>query len=240
MFTQRVKLLILSIIAIFLMGCIGGTRGNGTVENESRSVSQFTEIRLQTVGEVQLSQAETTTLTIEAEENLLPLIETVVDGDSLIIRTQRGRNITPTEPIIIRLSTPTLNKITISGSGTVNANDIGTEVLDIAVSGSGDVRIDALEGDRVKSTISGSGDISLSGDVSEQEVQITGSGDFSAVELLSNTAVVTITGSGNATVFATSSLDASITGSGNITFYGDPAVKRAISGSGDIEAGSGR
>ena len=51
---------------------------------------------------------------------------------------------------------------------------------------------------------------------------ISGSGDVSASDLRAGTVVVTVFGSGDASVFSDASLDVRIFGSGDVTYRGDP------------------
>ena len=61
------------------------TNGSSIVTSESRSVSGFDEVELQGVGNLSLQQADSESLTIEAEEDVLPEIRTEVEKDRLII-----------------------------------------------------------------------------------------------------------------------------------------------------------
>ena len=66
-------------------------------------------------------------------------------------------------------------------------------------------------------------------------LEVFGSGDvdFRKVEAVEGD--VSVTGSGDITVYATGSLNASIRGSGDIVYYGDPQdVDRQVWGSGDV------
>jgi hypothetical protein len=66
-------------------------------------------------------------------------------------------------------------------------------------------------------------------------VDVTGSGDFSGRDLTTNTTVVFVGGSGDASVYATSTLKASVSGSGDVHYGGNPHnVSKSKSGSGDI------
>lgn len=51
-----------------------GTRGSGTVITESRDLSDFNEVVLQGSGEVVVTVDGTEALTIEAEDNIMPLL----------------------------------------------------------------------------------------------------------------------------------------------------------------------
>src|SRR5215212_8679511 len=73
-------------------GC-GGVRGSGVMASETRSVSGFSEVALSGTGDVRIAQSGQESLTIEAEDNLLPLLETFVEDGRLTLRTRPGVDI---------------------------------------------------------------------------------------------------------------------------------------------------
>lgn len=101
-----------------------------------------------------------------------------------------------------------------SGSGSIDAPDVGVSVVTVR--------------------ISGSGEIELSGTTDDLEVSISGSGDFEGADLVARRGDISISGSGAATINVSDQLDAEITGSGDIEYLGDPSVNANTSGSGDI------
>jgi hypothetical protein len=88
----------------------------------------------------------------------------------------------------------------------------------------------------LKSLISGSGNILLKGNASSHEIDITGSGDVDAPELRTEVTRVSISGAGDAKVYADRELDTNINGSGNVFYGGNPEkFSKQISGTGKIE-----
>lgn len=65
--------------------------------------------------------------------------------------------------------------------------------------------------------------------MAEQEIDISGSGKYNAGDLRSETVDAEISGLGDATVWATDTLDAS--GSGSVNYYGNPRTSFSGSGS---------
>ena len=96
---------------------------------------------------------------------------------------------------------------------------------------SGRVGIDA---DAVRVDISGSGDATVSGAADDGEFTVVGSGDLDASELRVGDGAADVSGSGDLSVHAVDSLDASISGSGEISYEGSPRLSSDISGSGSI------
>src|SRR5690606_9305692 len=105
--------------------------GSGGVKKETRDAGRsFEEIAVSGQYKVYVSQGSRQEITVEAEENLLPYIETKIDGDELGIGTKRGYNIRPTKDVVVRITVVKLDAIAASGSsnffseGSIKGNDL--------------------------------------------------------------------------------------------------------------------
>ena len=189
-----------------------GERGSGNVITESRLVSGFDEIDLSSSGKVVVDINGTESLTIEAEDNIMPLLTTEVRNGRLELGTKSS--ISPTVTIVYTISAATLDGVSIKGSGDITAVGINT--------------------DSFKAEISGSGQIEAAGTSDTLDVEISGSGRYAGANLAAAVATVDVSGSGHAVVNATDELDADVSGSGTVEYIGDPILSSSISGSGDI------
>jgi Putative auto-transporter adhesin, head GIN domain len=190
-----------------------GVEGSGNVITESREVSDFTEIVLAGTGRVIVEVTGTESLTIEAEDNIMPLLETrVINGR---LRLDTSGSISPTVEIVYTITAETLDGLVISGSGVVEAEAIDSTDFQVDISGSGDVVVEGI----------------LSGLLS---MSISGSGEFDGESLTAPEGRVDVSGSGNAVVNITDNLEVSVSGSGEVEYLGDPNVESSISGSGTV------
>jgi len=209
---------------------------SGDVVSESRNVSDFNRVELRGSGNLIIDQTGEESLEIEADENLIGRIETRVIGDTLRIRVKDRWLVWPfwsSNRIKYHLSVDELERISISGSGSVKTKSLEADSLGLHISGSGegDLSVDVK---RLDVSVSGSGEFILSGKAGKQKLTISGSGDYDAKELKSKTADITISGSGKGIVNATEELDIIISGSGDLQYLGRPSINQRISGSGDI------
>ena len=205
----------LAIVGVLVSACDDdhdGVRGSGTLTSEPRSVSGFDEVVLDGIGDLIIDVGGTESLTIEAEDNLLPLLTSNVDGSALTLST--SETISPTKPITYTLGAAALEGVSISGTGDVVAPNLSCETFSAA--------------------LSGSGTFDVGGACDALELSIEGSGDFDGQDLAVATASVSIDGSGDSIVNATDKLSVVINGSGNVEFVGDPATDIEISGSGEV------
>ena len=109
------------VVTLLLNGCmLAAVRGSGKVVTESRMVSDFEQVEVCCGMHLVLTQGDNVQLTLEADDNLFPEIETVVRGGTLTVRfrSQLGLvNLRLNRPIIVNLQMPTIHGVTITGGG---------------------------------------------------------------------------------------------------------------------------
>ncbi len=191
--------------------------GSGDLRTESRDVGGFSTIELLGNGDVIIEQDGTESLSVEAEDNLLPDLTSDVSNGTLQLGTADGVSLKPTRAITYRVTVKDLAGLQLSGSGSVTASRVTTPAISIDISGSGDVSID--------------------GTADDQAVAISGSGNYRAGDLATLTSSAAISGSGNVSVDVRDAFDAEINGSGNVTYTGNPQISQNISGSGELRRG---
>lgn len=209
--------------------------GSGNLKSETRSINGFTGISLSLPAYVEVRQGNTESITIETDDNLLPLIETVVEDGKLKIRALERNTNLKTKNMKITVNAKTIDSLSVAGSGDIRSDALKVGNLKVSIAGSGDIHLKALDSDALKVSISGSGDFSAGGKSNSVEASIAGSGDVKAEKLLANTVKVSIAGSGSAAFWAKESLKSSIAGSGDVTYYGDAQVNSSVAGSGSVK-----
>jgi hypothetical protein len=209
-------------------------RGSGDVVEVQRDVTSFSGVALRGIGHLYVEQGEAVEVTIEAEDNLVPYLETWVDGAKLVISTRERVHLRPTRPIVIRVTLVDLDRLEVSGSGDAEGDGLVVGDISFSVSGSGHVVFTDLEAEDVDARISGSGTIDLSGQARSQELNISGSGDYRAERFETEEADVRISGSGSAILNVSERLEAKISGSGSVRYTGSPSVESSVTGSGSV------
>jgi len=207
--------------------------GSGRIATQDRVVAGFLGVDL-SIGSLHITQGPREELRIVADDNLVPYLRTEVIGGTLAISVEPHVSLQPTRPIEFQLTAPTLEAISISGSGNAVWPGATVDRLALGISGSGSIELFDLVSNWLDATISGSGHVRVSGRVIDQRISISGSGSYGSDDLSSATAAVQISGSGSATVRVGDSLVADISGSGSVFYYGNPIVAGTISGSGRI------
>jgi hypothetical protein len=188
--------------------------GSGTIKTETRSVEKFTAVRLSSSANVVIERTGTEGLTVTGDDNLVSLFISEVKDGTLHLSYAKGKSFEGKIPVY-RITVSDLRKITVTGSGDVDASKLEGNMLSVSDTGSGDIR--------------------LGGQVDELVLGIEGSGDVNAAELKAKRAKVALKGSGDATVNVSDELDAKISGSGDLSYIGSPKVTSDVSGSGSIK-----
>lgn len=215
----------------------GGLFGGADVATESRNVAEFEAV--QTRGpDVVVRQGPVVAVSVKADRQLLPLLETVVEdtaqGKTLVLRWKPGSVVMTRHNPVVTITTPRLSAVLVQGSGDVLAEQIKGPRLLARVDGSGDIQLSGLLVDELKLEIKGSGDIQASGQAGRLAVAIAGSGDVRSSGLKADEVSVSIAGSGDASVQADKTLSVSIAGSGDVVYSGNASVRKTVAGSGSV------
>lgn len=229
----------LLLLLIPFAGCRFGpfhvVKGNGDVQKQERSVSNFQSVEANGSFNVYLTQGSDYHLELEGESNLLPYITTRVEGSKLYIRTEHAIDLTTNQDLNIYVTMPKVVSVTLNGAGNIESKTTltSTDPMAFSLNGSGNVKA-AVDAPSVEASIAGAGAYYMSGQTRSVKVDIAGSGDFHGDQLKSEQGKVSIMGSGNAYIFSSVSLDVTIGGSGDVYYYGDPAVSSHVYGSGSL------
>ncbi|GLU45484.1 head GIN domain-containing protein [Allomuricauda sp. NBRC 101325] len=216
-------------------------KGNGDVVTIERSVGDYDAVSLAGWFDVEIVSGKEGKLTLKGESNLLEYIETEVKNGKLVIKTENGVNLKPSNwnsSIIITVPVESIDAVSLAGSGdivgktTITSNNFSTNLA-----GSGDITLQ-VDAKSIDASLAGSGDINLSGKTTDFEVSIAGSGDIKAYELEAENVKASISGSADIRVTANQSIEARVSGSGDIHYRGNPTkINTKSSGSGDITKG---
>lgn len=229
-------ILALIVTATLLTGCgVTIVNGSGKSITQARPVANFQYVSLEGLGDISIIQSGTESLTIEAEDNVMPLIKTEVKNGVLTIRFDQKDwkdVIRPTKPVKFALGVKALNGVELSGAGNIQAPSLKTPTFAIKLSGAGTVRFDKLEATELTTSISGLGNVELTGTGGKQTVDISGAGQYLAGNVAGKSAKITLSGGGNATVWATDSLDVTINGAGQVSYFANPKITKSITGLG--------
>ena len=229
----RLSLCVMAFLTVASPAGWARTLGSGKVINEKRPAAAVKSVDLAGIGDLTIVQGEAEGLSIDAEDNVLPLLETKVEGGALRIGLKG--DVAPTKPVRMQLMVKALDSVQLSGSGKIHAEKLtAAGTLNVKLVGSGNIDLKGVECAKWVVALTGSGDVQAAGHAKEQTVEVTGSGDYEGYGLETGAADVTVSGSGDCEVSAKDKLNVTISGSGDVDYQGSPAVTKKVSGSGVV------
>jgi hypothetical protein len=199
-------------LLLALTSCFHGVRGSGVRKTEKRDLPAFTSIETSGAFEVKVDCQKPASFEIEADDNLLPLVQTEVrDG---VLRVTTTKSYRSNGGIVLRVSVPDLARIKSTGAGKFDISN--------------------LKNDQFEIQSTGAATVVASGQSKSLTINSTGAGKIDAHDLRASDATVKVTGAAGVDVYATDALDVTVSGAGRVTYSGNPKVSKKVSGAGQV------
>jgi len=227
--------ILLGLITLASAGCnyLEGISGNGNVVKETRNVSSFDGIKIGGAFKVFLSQGNTESVVIEADENLMSIIETDVRGGKLVVGTEE--NIRHSKKLNIYITVKTLKNIDVSGAVEMKSEGkLELENLDFQGSGASEITLN-FTADHVEGDFSGASEIEFEGSAKSCRLDMSGASELKAEGFEVTAFDLVLSGAGDADIHVTGKLNARVSGAANVRYTGDPKVDSEISGAGSVK-----
>lgn len=210
-------------------------RGSGNVITENRTTANFTGIEVDGVFDVAVYLGNETEVIVEADDNLMQAIVTVVIGNKLYIDVDKDYKIRKSTRMIVHITTPDLNTIDFDGVGDIySGNMLNFNSLDIEYDGVGDVDFEGNFG-TIDIDADGTGAISLSGTATILDIDNSGVGSIKAENLEAKKGFIENSGVGHTKIFVTDELYLNVSGVGNVYYKGEPVIKElSVTGVGKV------
>ena len=191
----------------------GGVRGSGKTTTEKRNVAGFDSVEVSGVFQVEIVAGKDFSVEVQADDNIVPLVTTEVQGSTLHIDLEKKVNMR--SDIVVRISAPDIKKIESSGVSKIN--------------------VSGIKNDSFAVDSSGASKITLSGETAKFKVDLSGAGKVDAENLKAVDADVDASGACNVSLNVSGSLRTDASGASHITYTGDPkTVDNHQSGVGSV------
>jgi hypothetical protein len=192
----------------------GGVHGSGSMKSETRDVSGFSAVDVSGAFEVEIVAQKEFSVEVEADDNLLELIRTEVDGDTLKIKSEKS--IKSGNPLKIRITAPNIASLDLSGASKVNLTNLSNESLSLDSSGASKIKIE--------------------GTTKTFDVEMSGASKLEAENLKAENVSVDSSGASSAYVYVTGELKCDLSGATNVTYSGSPKnVQKKTSGASSVK-----
>src|SRR3990172_3914464 len=146
-----------------------GEPGSGNVVTETRKASGFDSVEVDYPAQVFISQGGAESVKVQAEDNVLPGLQTEVRDGALRIfyKTEDGRHVNPKSPVRITIVVKELTDVNFSSAGELSIDGLETDTLDLALTGAGNVKLSDLAVRHLAVQLSGAGSMTASGAADE-------------------------------------------------------------------------
>lgn len=244
-YTKKVKIILIFAALLVMISCKKENRSDcfkstGNIIKEERVAGDIKKIELYENVNLIITQDTVNKIIVEAGENLLPLIITEMDNDTLVIKNNNKCNWVRSfkKEINVYVTVKDLARIITYGSGDViSTNTLTNDFFMLEMwsgGGSADLTINASESYFKIHT--GSSDITVKGFSNFNYIYLGGNGWIWCDNLSTNYTVVNSLGTGDCYVNASQTLNVSIFNIGNVHYSGDPLsiIYTDTSGTGEL------
>lgn len=227
------RILSLLFVTSLLSSCMVGVSGNGHVDEETRKVENFDGIDVGGMFEIHLVQSANYDVKVVADENLMELIETYVEGGVLKISSRE--NIRKAKELDIYISAPNYNSLDLSGAVTVdNKGSIRSTDLSINSSGASEINMN-IDTQKLNLDLSGASEVRLSGIAEYVNISASGASDMEMFELKTKEMKLSLSGASEVDCNVSEDLQIDASGASEINYIGSATISRKdLSGASSI------
>ncbi len=197
----------------------------GKIIKETRVLNFFNYVEAEDNINVFITQDSVQEVIVEAGENIVPLIETELQGTKLFIRNKNRCNWTRSynKPLNVYLRMQDIKYITNSGTAKIKGlNVITVTEFEIETKNSGDIEL-TVNNEHVISHIFGSGDVTLYGYTDVHGCSVGGTSYLYCANLSTSYTFLHAFSIGPCEINVSGLVDCKIDGKGDVFCYGNPS-----------------
>lgn len=216
---------ILVSVTCALTSCLGlgpSIKGNGNIVRETRDVEEFDRIKVSRGMEVYIIQDSLQKVVVEADENLLDVIETKIEGTTLLVTVTE--NIRESKSKKVYISVNNLREISaIAGSVVKTTDTLRTNELKVSAVAGSNQKLDVVTGSLSVNAVAGS-EISLNGSSEIFNSKAVAGSIIKAKNFTSGKCNVRVNSGSNIWICVEKEMDASASSGGNVYYTGNPVI----------------
>ena len=227
------------IILVFASSCrqIAGerVRGSGNVISENRNETGFNRLDVSGAIDVYIKQDSSTSVKVEADDNILQYVIVNSSGSTLEIHTEHNVRLKPSHKIKVYVTNPDYKELSVSGASSIRSeNEISsTDALHIEITGASEGRLE-LNAPKVSVNLGGASNANLRGRTKDFEGDASGASEIRGFDLLSENANVEASGASHIEVFASVRLEGQSSGASSVNYKGNAQVNVNKSGASSV------
>lgn len=216
-----------------ILGSCRYKTGSGNIISETRSAANFEGISVGGGFEVEVKTGESTSVMVEADDNIMKYIETTVSGGTLRIRTEGMNNYSDVHMKVF-ITAPAIKRIKASASAEVDVLDmLAGNDLTFGASSGASIKA-AVDAPRVSADASSGASIDLKGKTRSYAAGASSGAEIRSRDLLSENTTVKASSGASAGVHASVSLNASASSGASVTYQGAATLSQSVSSGGSV------
>lgn len=223
-----------------------GEEGSGKVIREDRTVGNFSKVSVSEGINAFITMGDKESVTVEADDNLVPLIITEVNGDRLVVKIQDGYGVKSSKALNVFINAETItglkassaadikmetdltaSKLSCDASSGADIDLLGVEVDDFDgnASSSGEIEGERLTAKSATMNASSAGDIKFNnGALEKATLETSSSGEISAFKVEAKTCKANASSGGHIKIKVSDELSAHASSGGRVRYKGKPRM----------------
>jgi hypothetical protein len=237
MFKYRVLCVVFVVVALLSACNPNGTLfGSGKVVTQEVAASNFDRVEVGGAFRVDIRQAESYSVAIRIDDNLVQCLDVYASGGTLHIGLKSECWVSGATTMEAQVTMPTLTGMNLSGAshGTITGFKSSKD-LTVEVSGASSLQGD-IEAGNMRLNVSGASQLTLTGTGGNLTAEASGASHIDLEGLPIKDASVELSGASSATVYPSGRIDVGASGASHLYYLGSPTLGRVeTSGASSIE-----
>lgn len=201
--------------------------GSGIIKKEIRNTPPFENLEVGRAFHVELTQGNSFSLAVEADDNILPYIQTEVKNQTLYIHLPSKQGFNTKSSINLYITMPALKKLDCNGAASVYSESLWrTDKMDIELTAAAKLTLQ-IDVNELELDLSGASKTNLSGKVNSLEAEISAAAKLNAENLIVKKADFDMSGASNAELKVTEEIKYELSGASKLTYSGSPRILKS-------------
>jgi hypothetical protein len=212
--------------------CMNSKTGSGNIIKETRSIGSFKSIDASNAVHVDVTMGAKESVVVEADDNIMPYVETNISGGTLKIKL-RGINNLTNATINVHVTMQDVNGLNASSAASIESKGMltGSGKIDLESSSAAKVDVE-LDAPSVTASASSAGEINAKGRTKSIDADASSGASVKAQGLHAENARAEASSGASVSVFASVSIDGTASSGGDVKYTGGAATMKVNESSG--------
>lgn len=224
-----------SLCLLLLCGSWGqkkNIKGSGNVQSEERNITSFNEIEVSRGIRVFLAQGDYKALVVKADDNLLPYLKTVREGNTLKIRLSEDIEVKNYTEMSVYVTAPQMEELEATTAASIEGvTPWKADKIELKATTSANIRLD-LTAISIEADLSTAANITLKGSTDRLKADLTTSAVLKADGLTARFADLKASTGSSIDVQVKEQIEYHLSTGASLSFEGDPSITNSTTSTG--------